>query len=268
MGLGDELLASGMAKGARARGKRIAFGDGKRIVWGPHAEQIFRGNPNVAKPGSERDKDIEWIAHYVGHRLYNKLSNGRWIWNYSFRPIPGEFFLAPEELSQAESNGRGFVLIEPNLPNKPVAVNKRWPVDRFQTVADSIKREGYRVVQFPGKELLRWIEVIPSPNFRTAAAILGNADLYIGPEGGLHHAAAAVGTKAVVLFGGFIPAEVTGYESHINLFTGGEACGSIAPCRHCREALDKITVEDVLDPAIEVLRYVQRNGRRASLKRS
>jgi hypothetical protein len=32
--------------------------------------------------------------------------------------------------------------------------------------------------------------------------------------------------------------------------------------------LDKVTVEDVLDPSIEVLRYVQRNGRRAGLKRS
>jgi hypothetical protein len=36
MGYGDELMATGMARGAAARGKRVAFGDGQRIICGPY----------------------------------------------------------------------------------------------------------------------------------------------------------------------------------------------------------------------------------------
>jgi hypothetical protein len=32
--------------------------------------RFFWGNPNVAPPGSERDRDIAWIAFYTAHRLY------------------------------------------------------------------------------------------------------------------------------------------------------------------------------------------------------
>jgi ADP-heptose:LPS heptosyltransferase len=83
---------------------------------------------------------------------------------------------------------------------------------------------------------------------------LARAKLYIGAEGGLHHAAAALGVPAVVLFGGFIPPLVTGYETHINL-TGGaqEACGSLKPCDHCRKAMDAISVEEVAAAARTII---------------
>ena len=86
-----------MARGAAARGKRIAFGDGRRIIWGPACPVIFKGNPNIAPPGSEGARDLEWVAHYKGHRLYNQLGAGRWIWNMYFRPVPGEIFFDARE---------------------------------------------------------------------------------------------------------------------------------------------------------------------------
>jgi hypothetical protein len=55
-----------MARGAKARGKRIAFGDGQQIISSPWSEQIFRFNPNIARPGDERADDIEWIRHHKG----------------------------------------------------------------------------------------------------------------------------------------------------------------------------------------------------------
>jgi hypothetical protein len=47
-------------------------------------------------------------------------------------------------------------------------------------------------------------------------------------EGGMHHAAAAVGVPAVVLFGGFIPPEIMGYKGQISLTGGATACGNIS----------------------------------------
>lgn len=256
MGLGDNLMATGMARGAASRGKRIAFGDGHKIIWDPHSQQVFRNNPNVAPPGSEGAADLDWIAFYKGHRLYNKPKAGRWLWNMEFRPKPGEMFFDEAELALAERCGSGFVVIEPNVPaKKTVAPNKTWPFERYQLVATRLRTAGYKVCQFTysGARRLSDVTSISSPNFRSALAVLARAALYVGPEGGLHHGAAAVGIDAVVLFGGFIPPQVTGYDTHINLTGGATACGSLRRCVHCQRAMRMITVQEVEAACLKLL---------------
>lgn len=249
-------MATGMARGAHARGKRIAFGDGKKIKWDHHSPEIFRGNPNIATPGNEHAVDIEWIPFYRGHRIYNKSADNRWIWNYEFRPIPGQVFFSKTETLFGSRVGKGFVLIEPNVPKfKGCAPNKQWPVDRYEAVASALKNAGHDVVQFVHGTGHRIKDARPvsTSNFRDALAALSRAAIYIGPEGGLHHGAAAVGVPAVVLFGGFIPPQVTGYDSHINLTGGAEACGSLNRCDHCSKAMAAIPVDEVLQSALKVL---------------
>lgn len=244
-------MASGMARGAAARGKRIAFGDGTKIIWGPHSGIIFKGNPNVAPPGSEGAADLEWIAHYKGRRLYNHQDGNKWSWHMDFRPVPGEIFFDKGERIILARVAPGFVLIEPNVPaHKTVAYNKQWSVTGFQEVADRLLREGHRVVQLKysgARYRLQRVAQIRTNSFRDGLAILSRASLYIGHEGGMHHGAAALNVPGVVLFGGFIPPEVTGYASHVNLSAGAPACGSLKPCNHCREAMRSIRVEHVMD---------------------
>lgn len=270
MGHGDELMASGMARGARARGKRIAFGDGRRIIWGGHAQMIFRDNPNIALPGDDRADDLEWIGHYKGARLYNRHDHvtDRWIWNYSFRASPGEMYFTKAERAASKRYGRGFVLVEPNVPRqKSCAPNKDWGIPLYQGVVDRLRRRGHKVYQFAyGGKTLSGVTHIRTTSFRDAIAIMSRAILYIGPEGGLHHGAAAdkryaedgaliaPGIPAVVLFGGFVPPAVTGYATHTNLTGGAEACGSLQPCQHCRDAMSRIKVEEVSEAAMGYLR--------------
>lgn len=252
-------MATGLAKGAAARGKRIAFGNGRNIIWDQHSEQIFRGNPNIAPPGSEGAKDLEWIPFYKGNRIYNRHDavQERWIWNYNFRARPGEIFFHDKELEFAEKRApKEFILIEPHVPDyKGYAINKTWPMLRYQNVVQLLKAKGFNIQQFNHSGgLLSGVGSIQTPTFRHALAVLAKAMLYIGPEGGLHHGAAAVRTPAVVLFGGFIPPQVTGYDSHINL-TGSskKACGFLTPCGHCREAMDSIKSKHVHDAAKGIL---------------
>lgn len=251
MGFGDQIMATGMARGAAARGKRIALGDGRRILWDEHSEQIFRRNPNLAPPGSERDPDLEWMPYYKGHRIYNRRAGNRWVWNSEFHAVPGEIIFNDAERKAGKRYGEGFVVIEPQSAQwKTVAPNKDWGVANFQAVADRLRGAGQRVVQFRGDKsatvALRGVEQMPTTSFRDALAIMWRAAaLYIGAEGGLHHGAAAVCTPAVVLFGGFIPPSVTGYAIHTNLTGGAKACGSMRPCAHCRAAMQAIRVEDV-----------------------
>jgi len=248
IGIGDEIMATGFARGAAARGKRIAFGDGRKLIWGPWCKEAFKHNPNIATRADE--PNVEWLPYYKGHRGYNRLdaAGRRWIWNYEFKAKPGEFYFT--ELERADRRP-GACLIEPNVPwHKSVAVNKDWGANRYQALADRLKRDGWRVFQTSyGEVRLLDVETVSVDSFRQAAGILAGVDLVITPEGGLHHAAAAVGTRAIVIFGGFIPPAITGYDMHINLTGDAEACGSLNRCDHCRRALERIEVDHVFDLA-------------------
>jgi hypothetical protein len=250
------VIATGLARGARARGKRIAFGDGRRILWDNNSELIFRGNPNIAPPGHEGAPDLEWMPFYKGHRIYNRhdAANNRWVWNMDFRPTPGQMFFDPIEKVAGQRYASRFIIVEPNIEQwKSIAPNKDWGRAKYQEIVDRLNAEGWRVAQFAYGPMLSGVEALRSKNFRDALSILSNAALYIGPEGGLHHGAAAVGINAVVLFGGFIPPSVTGYPNHANLTGGSDACGSLKPCAHCTKAMAAISVDDVYKAAKERL---------------
>jgi ADP-heptose:LPS heptosyltransferase len=258
MGLGDEIMGAGFARGAAERGRRIAFGDGRRIIWHGNAHLIFAGNPNVLPPGNERKVSrLQWIEHYPGKRLYCEVvDRGRRHWK--FKPglmVPGELYLTAREMAAAEQvvPDDRLVLIEPNTKHQ--APNKRWGHDRYRGVAGALSKAGYRVAQFAaGGMAVAGVEQIHTHDFRVACAVLQRARLYVGPEGGLHHAAAALDVPAVVIFGGFISPAVTGYAMHTNIFTGdGLGCGQIDPCDHCRRCMDKIAVEEVTDAALRIL---------------
>jgi hypothetical protein len=254
-------MATGLARGARDRGKRIAFGDGRTLIWGPQSAMVFRNNPNIAQPGTEFRSDVEWIHYCKGHRIYNYLDrpNNCWVWEKNWKAIPGEFFFDEGERRFGESVEPGFIVFEPTPPLwKGMSVNKDWGFDRFQRVADALLNDGHRVVQFRHDKtekgrFLKGVEFIDTASYRHAMAALAKAELYVGVEGGLHHGAAAVGTKGVVIFGGFVSPQSTGYDIHENLFSGGVACGKVVPCKHCRTALDAITVEQVMDSCRRML---------------
>lgn len=257
IGLGDNLMATGMARGAQARGKRVAFGDGRRILWDSQSKEVFAHNPNIAAPGSEGASDLEWVPFYKGHRIYNRQSGDRWIWNLDFRAMPGEIFFSPSEIAIGKRRGKGFVLIEPSVPAwKSSAANKDWGWANYQTVARILEARGHRVVQFVhargGRSLVK-VDAVRTWSFRDALSILRCAAIYLGPEGGLHHAAAALGIPGVVLFGGFIPPSVTGYAIHTNLTGAAEACGSLRPCDHCKAAMAAISVQGVVEAAVAKL---------------
>lgn len=250
MGIGDEVMATGMARGAAARGKRIAFGDGTRLRWSHWCEEAFKHNPNIARQAT--GPDIEWIKYYKGNRHYNSWDgvHQRWIWNYKFKASRGEFF----ELGWRDVLPSS-VLIEPNVPwHKPISQNKDWGWLNYQTLADRLRYDGWQVLQTSyGKVRLRNVQTVQVKSYREAANLLRSVNLAIVPEGGLHHAAAAVGTKAIVIFGGAIPPAVLGYDEHINLTGCDEACGSTLWCKHCADAMKNISVEEVFDKALSYL---------------
>lgn len=255
MGMGDEIMASGMARGASERGECIAFGDGRRIIWSPNSAIVFANNPNVAWPGQEVRGNVRWVNYYPTHRIYSELSKDSryWVWNYSFKAPRGEIYLTDAERAGAVSLPDKYVLVEPNVLSQKVwTQNKMWP--HYQALVD---RLGVEVVQFvyggSTKVRLKGARIVETQSRRQALTYISRAGLYVGPEGGMQHAAAAFNVPSVILWGGWSPPGVMGYEDHVNLTGSPEACGSNFRCGHCEKAMQAITVDQVYDAAVRRL---------------
>lgn len=170
---------------------------------------------------------------------YQKTRPGKIVFNYDYKVEPGEIFFDPAELRHAQED---FIYIEPNVKGT-FSGNKDWGFERWQQVVNALP---YRFIQGKGRRL-EGVEQVQTTSFRDACALLGRARLFVGTDGGLHHAAAALGKPAVVVWGGLAPPSVLGYDSHTNLHSGASACGSYEACEHCKQALSRITVEMVVD---------------------
>ncbi len=205
-----------------------------------------------------------WTAQVWQPLLRRRIANadlkrllqatGHYLWRYDHPAEPAPLVFKPEELAHAEAIARAgpFVVIEPSIKAE-APPSKQWPIERYRDVARALSAD-IRILQMSAAEaptLDAAVERLAPTTFRQALAILGRARLYIGPEGGLHHGCAAVGTAAIVIFGGFIAPAVTGYPSQLSL-TGDApyACGTrYGFCPHCRAAMDRIGVAEVLDHA-------------------
>ena len=246
MGWGDEIMASGEARVVHER-------DGRKVliagVHGPRAHEAWQGVSFIAQPGESGVHSS--INNGPNMRPYvQSKSDTHWTWK-RYRPIPGTLALSARDLAFAKDLPRPYVLIEPNIKPRKESANKTWPFERWQQLVDTVNLPWLQCYGGHG-ERLRGVRVIETPDFRAAAAALLFASLYVGPEGGLHHAAAAFQLPAVVLFGGFISPEVTGYASHTNIYTGqGLGCGARSACDCCIAAMHRITVEQVAQATIQ-----------------
>jgi len=247
MGAGDWLICSAQVKRANIEtGKKVCVGNGKQAFID---NDILINNPRLARNG----EDCVWVANYTGHRPYFKqVTKERIIFNDDFKPEPGEIYLRESELKQADERLNGvtdFILVEPNVKSKFIhTVNKSWP--HFEEL---IKHD-LPWLQVGDSNAIRYTRFIQTDSFREACAILSRASMFVGTDGGLHHAAAALGIPSVVIWTGFTSPKHLGYDAHINIHDGGEPCGTINKvCQHCLDISKNITVERVLD-AIHTIR--------------
>lgn len=246
MGWGDDLMTTGIVKRAYARvGRPLCVGDG-RIRWSP----LFDGNPKIAK---RAEHGALWVRSFEGRRPYIDYANStpeHYAWNREFRAEPGEIYLTRDELAPY-ARLAGYVYIEPNCKGE-ITANKDWGFDLWQTVVAKLPE--VRFVQGQGRRLVG-VEQVDTPSFRHACAALALCDGFVGTDGGLHHAAAALEKRAVIVWGGYAPPASLGYQTHVNLCAATRWCGSRAPCEHCRKALDAISVEKVVEAIRKMVTY-------------
>lgn len=266
MGFGDELMALGHAqRAARETGGRVRILDRKGLArWHP----LWAREPRILRPGeAPGDSAVSEIVNGPGARPYIfrwDVEDGRpraVFSRWEAESYRATCRLTEEEAERAQDLARRFgpyaVLEHRTGPQS--SPNKTWSSRGYAEVMEGLRGLGLRVVQV-GPEpagLLRGAVHVPTADFADVFPVLAGAELYVGPEGGLHHAAAAVGARAVVLFGHFIGRRVTGYADHA--VVGGEhGCGRWAPCLECRRWMDTLPAERVLSRVAQVIQVPRR----------
>lgn len=274
MGYGDTLMALGDARKRWLEdGVHSAIGDGIALtdlqgldVGLPY---IIRSQEEALMPGTSWIMSKPGLRPYINYAamrsaakahgfIINKPSKlvsrlGRYIWNTAYKASPAEIVFTDAELELVDSwQQRGpFVVVEPFI-KESAPTSKQFPIEKMKEIVKTLSEEVsvFQISPMNRPSLYDGIARINARSFRETLAYMRASSLYIGPEGGLHHGAAAVGTRAVVLFGGYIPPSVTGYDFHINL-TGGTSrfCGVKHNCRHCASAFSNIRPADVIKEA-------------------
>lgn len=160
------------------------------------------------------------------------------------------FSLLANERSDGMKFDRQIVIQSAGLAE---ARNKNWIVERYQAVADRLATLG-RVIQVGRVEdppLEGVVDFRGQTTLREAAAILANAELFIGQAGFLMHLARAVNTRSVIVFGGREDPRVFGYAANENLV-------GLPPCAPCwqrtrcdfhHECMQLISVDEVVSAA-------------------
>jgi len=247
MGWGDELMAAGQARALHALdGRRVQIVDRHGRA---RSHDAWRGNPRIA--GATEEGDFHRLENGPNCRPYHvEVTRERYRFRRDFRAQAGELYFDPVERAFAAMHDiTGQVVIGCDLKSA-ASPNKLWGKARWREFVTLALRAGHALVQLTGPQadaLDPRVRRIKTATMRLACAVLANARAYVGQEGGLHHAAAALGVPGVVIFGGFTPLELTGYALHRNLGVEfAQACGMRTACPHCAAEMARITPGEVL----------------------
>lgn len=250
MGMGDILMSMGEARALHAKTGQpvlIVGLDGRPVKH----EGLFDGVPYLLREPTNRVA-YQRLKNGPGLRPYiAQKSSRQWTWA-PYRPKPAELVFTPSELEFAERY-RGMVMIEPQV-KKIGHENKAWPQKHWHALLNQMDDDLMTVQCGPGGTLAITDAFALTPSFRYAAAVLSVARAFIGTEGGLMHAAAAVGTPSIILWSEFIDPGVTGYDTHINLRVATKTCGMRTDCMGCRKSMADITPSMVLTKLKEMLK--------------
>ena len=253
MGYGDEIIVTGQARTLFLKnGRKVMVVDRYNR---PRTHDLWANNPRIRNTFEPTSEPLQRLQNGPGLRPYIKdKTEKQWQWRDWECPV-GELYFAKSELQTADVLGSPCVVIEPFIKRK-ASPNKSWGRARWDRLGELMLRAGIEYYQLGPRDtpLISGARLIETQTFRIACTVLAKAKAAVLHEGGLHHAAAALGVPSVVLFGGFIGPQQTGYALHTNLFTGGEPCGMRIPCDHCERAMSLIEPEMVFDSLVKILR--------------
>lgn len=154
------------------------------------------------------------------------------------------------------------------------ASNKRWPIERFAGVADTISQKyKAKIIIFGGKEeiplsrkvitgmnISKPISLVGETTILQTAAVIKKCNLLISSDSGLMHLASAVATPLVAIFGPTSPTKNRPFGKESVIIKKDLSCSPCYPSSKCknRVCLSKISVDDVVATAEKILNRRQK----------
>lgn len=255
MGLGGHLMWTPLAREIVTQNPNIKVLPVERVKPGIFpsivSSEIFRFNPNFVNTLDDDHKIIcislddartnyckldafdHCIQRYDKHVIQQICD----VYGFNDVKLKCELYLSDEE-QKFGHDFRGFIVIDPHTKDE-YTVNKRYPFKKWQRVIDVLRSRGFKnFVQVGRKtsEILDGVQDMTGlTTFRQAAALIKQADLFLGSEGGLMHAANAVETPAVIVVTGFLHPTMTCYPENTNIWIGAKhgPCGLKVKCEKC-----------------------------------
>ncbi len=142
--------------------------------------------------------------------LLSTLPTGRaWIQSVQARRLS----LSQEELTEARAALARIGVAHPIILHPGAGSReKRWPADRFATLATELMRRDHQVALVEGpadgevvadvqQRVMSLLPVVRDLDTRRLAAVLAQARCFVGNDSGVTHLAAAVGAPTLALFG-------------------------------------------------------------------
>lgn len=170
---------------------------------------------------AEHDRDSPLSEHIVTAMCRRAGLTGR----VALRP---RLAITPSERS-AQTTWAGCIAVQTSsLVASVPMLNKQWPADRMQALVNRFSGQA-RFIQIGSvaDPALSGVDDLRGrTSLRATAAILAQTRLFVGIPGFLMHLARAVECRAVIVYGGREPAELTGYRCNINL-------AELPPCAPC-----------------------------------
>tara|TARA_B100002051_G_C16686703_1_gene613034 strand:- start:475 stop:1329 length:855 start_codon:yes stop_codon:yes gene_type:complete len=282
MGYGDDLLITSFASKIKKKypERQIVIGNATKKQ--AYHSIVYENNPNISDCRNlDTNKPIHIINYHPGNRPYidyKKSNDLTYVWNENFQPIAGEIYFSSEERIQAkkilekakifwnkfkEKKYKKIIFLETSstkINDKQFNIkhiNKDWGYTNWVRLINTLKNDFLIIhsVHEKTKEI-RGVFAPKNIDFRLACAIMNECDVYVGPEGGFGHVAAALKKKAVLYFGGWITPNAIGYDYHENIYYDHikSPCGEYKKiCDHCAEARKKITVQIFKEKIIKAI---------------
>ncbi len=264
-GLGDSLMV-----GAVARELKKAYGD---IYVTVHRvmDELLEGNPYVDAVGTAY-RGIDLNYHNSPHvmrrdgrvTLIETMCRKVGIRNPENRL---DMYLTREERKNAFQSLAHFprpIITIQTTAGAFGSARKHWPQKYWKRLVSQLRHKlGATVIHLGGSNedpVDGAVNFLGSRAIRDSIAVLEQADLHIGIVSSLMHAAHAVGTKSIILYGGFEPYGLHGYST-VRPLSSPLPCapcitvrGRAAPCPGDVECMKSISPSTVFKTADRTLR--------------
>ena len=266
-GYGDTLMV-----GAVAREIKRKYGN-VHVTVNRVKEDLLTNNPYINTTGQRYD-GIDLSYHYTANNhttpnpftknLIEVMCKKTGIRNPSHSV---DIFLTEDENNYAQKQIENFkspVITIHTTSDSLDNGRKLWPIEYWEELIGMLKKKNCSVIQLGGsgeQYIKGTVDLTGKQDIRRSIALIKAANLHIGIVSSLMHGAAATGTEAIILFGGFERYSLHGYknihpiESHIECSPCIQAHTKIEKCPINNQCMREITPEIVFNKTAEVLNW-------------